>query len=314
MEENIVDFSKLTLAQQEEVRQNIRNQILTQKIYSYGREKIIVFPKNSEGKETGEKAESFKSGYLGNDNLQEIVDFKTIEDGLPYGCETWVKDEKYPIRQNALPDKVSTIAQFKKIFYFFIRFIAGKDGFSKKNIFQKVFIVLSSLQYQELILMYIWNGLRDVYTNPKYYSQPVREVYRIVKNGIVRDVLCALLEYDTAYRYPGQDIFTELDKKNLAKNPIGELKRLTEIMFSRERDKEGSSSRFKKVMWLIWLYLRLNRKLLKEIKNTLMELNINEIKLSKEDQYWTNKHYEYYDFRGVGTEMRYQEYLATKNN
>ena len=46
-----------------------------------------------------------------------------------------------------------------------------------------------------------------------------------------------IFEYDNAYRFRVQDLFTESSKELLTKNPIKEIRRLLKIYMSREGDR-----------------------------------------------------------------------------
>lgn len=249
------------------------------------------------------------------ENKQKNGWFEILEEG----SLTHLEGEKYPIRGVMPPDKVAELAKFKKIFPLFLKFLNGDNygdtTFSKKNIFKKLSIGTSIILYKEFFINYIWWGLRDVYADYKCYSQPTRELYRIIKNNQVRDIACALIEYDTAYRYRFQDIMAEVNKTNFQKHPILEIKRLAELLFERERDKnwESGMGKFRKFMPLAYIYLFFDRKLLKAIKKFVDELNIDEVKLSPEDIYWTNT-YPDYDFRGLSFAQRNKEYLEEKNS
>lgn len=249
----------------------------------------------------------------------KIVEYFEI---LPEGCQAHVVGERYPIRGNTPNDHVVTLTQYKKIVPMLIWFLLGqndsKTTFTKKNVFQKIFIVLAILQFQEFFINWIWYGLQDLYfTDIKRYGQPVREMYRVIKHEKIRDIFCALIEKDTAYRYRFQDIATELDKKAFNVNPYREIRRLYDILRSREYDPTDDQKvlgmhKFKNVIGLVLLYLRFKPKLVNELKRIVNDVNVDEVKLSIEDIYWTNR-YPDYNFRGINLETRLQEYENLKN-
>jgi len=99
----------------------------------------------------------------------------------------------------------------------------------------------------------------------------------------IRDLLCMVLEFDNAYRFRAQDILAELDKEKLRKNAIKEFLRLISIMTSREKTQEIKDTWTLIRHWLS-LYLRYDRSMTKIIKNTILEIDIEKVKLSIEDK------------------------------
>lgn len=269
------------------------NEILTN-LREYGAKYRMV-----EGQEYEDTA------FMGFRKMKEAVDFKRLDKG----CETWIKDEKYPMRVYidvpGINDRMLQVARVKKIFPIIV-------GTLKGGLIRKVVAVLYLKWNWESYLNFIWNAWADVYMDCDRYSQPVREVYRVME-GKLRDIICAILEFDTAYRYRFQDIVGELNKEAFEKNPLKEIKRLADILFEREWHGDNGIGKFKKyIPYLIW-YLRLNPKLVSKLKEIVRELNVEEIKLSKEDIYWTNSGYEDYNFRGLSSEIRLKEYESERN-
>jgi len=205
-----------------------------------------------------------------------IVDFIEHDEG----CETWFDGGEYPARGCFQNERVVETLRVKRMFMVLFKTIKSPLDilYLKKN--WKHFLDLAE------------QNLLDVkYPDVKYYSQPVREIYRKIPGGSdrflgeIRNVICCSLEFDTAYRYRAQDILPEFIRENLEKNPLKEFKRVADILFQRESD--GGMGRFKKISKLLWIYLWFNRKLLNAIKDFILNLDMEEIKLSKEDIYWT---------------------------
>lgn len=273
-----------------EIQSQIRSQLLAQKMNSYGVEMMQIGDKVFE-----------KSDLQGYDNLKLLIDFIPLEKG----CSSIFKDEVHPMRICFGGDKIKTLTRFKKL----IPVMIGTIG--KKGIIGKLIALIYLRNSWKDYMYFVHMGLRDVYyPNVKYYSQPVREIYRLL-NGEVRDIICALLEFDTAYRYRFQDIVRELNKKSFEENPIKEINRLIDIFFARG-GKFLWEHKFGKIRTLLNIYLFLNKKLLNKLKLIVKEINLDEIKLSKEDIYWTNQAYQEYDFRGVPYRMRIRDYETEK--
>lgn len=102
---------------------------------------------------------------------------------------------------------------------------------------------------------------------------------------MLRDLICMILEFDNAYRFRAQDIASEIDKQNLQKNPVKELLRLIDVLASREKTIEIKDT-WKLIKLFVSLYLRFDRKMLKLIQGTLLDLNIENAKLSIEDKWY----------------------------
>lgn len=280
--------------------QGFRNFYIQERVNEYGKRPKIFVDISKEAQE----------------DIKVVRDFEYLDKG----CQLWVLDERYPIRGNTPGDKVATLTQFKKMVPMWINFLRGESRgvftFKKKSIVQKGLIVIASLLYSEFFITWIWYGLQEIFADPIYYGQPTREVYRLIENDKMRDIICAVLEYDTAYRYRFQDLMGELNKNDFEKNPYREIARLMAIGVSREchpGDNKGLHAlhKIKKILPLFLIYLRINRKLLKEIKRIVREIDIKEVTLSVEDIYWTNR-YPDYNFRGKNYEERIKEYEVLK--
>lgn len=277
-----------------------KNSIFNERYNSFGKKEPIFIKINEDEKEglrDGERVEIFEKG-----------------------CAVWLVGEKYPIRGVTPGYKVTPVTQYKKLVPMWIKFlIGGEEGivsFTKKSKFKQGLIVMGLLLYKEFFINWLWYALQEVYNEERFYGQPVRELYRLIKNEKVRDILCAVLEYDTAYRYRLQDIMVELDKVKFEKNPIKELDRLLKIMISRECKAEDDKKilgmrKIGKIIPLLNIYLFFNRKLLKELKRIVKEIKVEEVKLSVEDIYWTNK-YRDYNFGGIEYSTRYKQYEISR--
>lgn len=278
-----------------EIQKQIRTQMLMQAMSSYGkktREAVTV---------TGEKVPFEDSKFQGYGNLKEVIAFKELEQG----CETYIANEKYPMRGCFTGERIAVLTQFKKLIPTMVKTFRG-------NIFSKLTAFIYLKKHWKEYLDFAHSGMRDLYLDRKYYCQPVRELHKVLsEKGIdkIRDIICVIMEWDTAYRYRFQDVISELNTTEFNKYPIKEIQRLAEIMFKREVTLMTSASRqFKPFLPLISIYLFFNKKLLKLIKKIVNEINIDELRMSVEDIYWTNQAYKEYEFRGLPYLQRIKEY------
>ena len=202
-----------------------------------------------------------------------VIDFKPMEKG----CLTYILGHAQPMRFVFQTDKMETITQVKRLIPTLLKTVRNSPIISviylKKNI--------------NHFVDFIHHAMRDVFTDEKFYSQPVREFHRALSGkGIdkIRDIACAVIEYDTAYRYRFQDTMCEIDKKAFESHPIKELKRIIGIY--AERDGYGGNGMIQKIgkaMPFVLLSAFIFRNKLKEI---VRDINLDEIKPSVEDAYW----------------------------
>lgn len=283
------ELSKLPI----EAQQSIKTQMLINQMKGYGRKTVASSNSSTQ-----------QASFMNYKNVRTPdLDKGFVE--LEKGCELWLEGEKYPLRFCNDSDRINTVMRIK-------RFVAaGLKSFGGwKTCVAVPFFLLNKNAY----IGALWNAMQDVYyAEEKYYCQPVREVYRVMSelnfDNRLRDIGCSILEFDTAYRYIFQDIFLEMDKNKLMHNPAKELERVLDILLERGKS-ELAIGRLKKQIPYVIFYLRfINRKLLNQLFAFILKADINEIKLSKEDIYWTNAvTVDYYQFRGLPMETRASEY------
>lgn len=114
------------------------------------------------------------------------------------------------------------------------------------------------------------------------------------------EVVVYLMDFDTAYRFPAQDVLENINKKN---PPRKEFIRLCEILEKRftNDDLKEKSRQLKKINLLFYhpFFKRILTKFLQEI-------NIDKVKLDEADWYFCLKR-KLYNFRGVSLEERIKE-------
>lgn len=131
---------------------------------------------------------------------------------------------------------------------------------------------------------------------PIMYSTSMRELHRVFSiehfnekpqdrefRLQLRDLTCMILEMDNAYRFRFQDVMSELDKVSLRKNPGKELVRLLTLMQSREKEQtvKDTWTLFKTFLPIALFFSRKTRRYVIDI---LTSLDLEQIKLSKEDR------------------------------
>lgn len=114
------------------------------------------------------------------------------------------------------------------------------------------------------------------------------------------------VEYDNAYRYRIEDIFSETTKVKLMEDPKGEIKRLLKIM--AERDSANVHAKFRMVvlgMAFMMLFFK------KAFLTAINEIDVRKLALDEADRYWVCLRKDY-KFLGKSYEER-QEMLKGKS-
>lgn len=152
----------------------------------------------------------------------------------------------------------------------------------------KIIVKSWIISYWEYIKKYRFKTIR--------YCRAVREIYRVfnkiglkIKNPadlemweMIMDDFCLTMESDDAYKYRFQLIIVNLDKDNLKKNPIKEIRRLLKLLADRE-EVEGMKEKwgmFSKYLFL----LKFRPKILKTLVEFLQELNLKELEMDESDK------------------------------
>ncbi len=149
------------------------------------------------------------------------------------------------------------------------------------------------------LLQELAENLRAIRINKRTrYCPTVREFYRVfsLKEGKVRnelrDICCMGLEYDDTYRYRVQNVIIVLDKKALQENTVKELGRLLGILSEREGKGVVMAEKWRKIKKGL-LLLRFNRRLCREIREFLLELDINKCRMDFVDTFHARKKVDY---------------------
>jgi hypothetical protein len=116
--------------------------------------------------------------------------------------------------------------------------------------------------------------------------------------------ICMIIEYDDAYRYRLEDIFSELDETALYANPRKELNRLAAIMGSREV--RGDASKFGWIMKAVGAAL-LHPKVKKAFLDAFRGIHIENLKYDEADRYHCLRRDDY-NHMGLTIEERWAEW------
>lgn len=216
-----------------------------------------------------------------------VLTYMSNHEGIPY--------KGFPIAE--LVDRIDLI---KKV----IRGLLS--GFyhqlKNRNKFILLTLIPSAWIFKDLLYANVFTFSRLVERfrlKPIRYSQAIRELHRAFSvqgtdefTGKFRDLLCMFLELDNAYRFRAQDLIEEIRKDEVKKNPRKELKRVIDIATTRETTQEIKDT-WKLLNYVVSYYLPFDRKLTKLISSVLLEVNVEELKLTSEDKHYCNPRKDY---------------------
>lgn len=221
------------------------------------------------------------------------------------GIMTYMEGHKEPYQGFPFFEFVEKIDLLKKI----VR--SGLSGMyhslKKRNRLWFLTLIPSVWFFKTFVYSSIYTAYRIVERfkiRRKRYSPSMRELHRAFSKEqgetpwdrelrlMIRDILCMVLEFDNAYRFRFQDIVMEMDKKRLKRRPIKELNRLLDIMSGREKEQTVKDS-WKLLKLFVSIYLRIDRKMRKLLVNVLLELDLKEIELTKEDKHYCRPRKDY---------------------
>ena len=96
-------------------------------------------------------------------------------------------------------------------------------------------------------------------------------------------------------------------------DPFKEIKRLVKLIQDREVG-DGMKVKWSYINLSLW-YLKINRKLLKELKEIVLQLDVEAISPTPADTYWMcSPPYEGYNFAGLSFKERLMIYYGQKND
>ncbi len=121
-------------------------------------------------------------------------------------------------------------------------------------------------------------------------------------------IVANMFEYDNAYRFRLQDLFTASSLKDMKEKPYKEICRLLKL--SKERDSEGVSQKFRYIKPILFLAF-LIPKVKKAFIKTLDLIEFKNLQLDEIDLYWIAMRTDY-DYLGMEVQERADIYLKDK--
>ena len=245
------------------------------------------------GVQANTKAYSAKEKELPTQYVREL---ETLEQG----CLLHIIGYDEPMRGALAQHRVLATTTTKKLILLVTRYLLGKKTFfDRPTLFRRISLAAGLLINYDFYIDFIWYALHDCfYDNADRYAQPVREIYRVlVEFPKEREILCTWIENDMAYRYRLQHVIVKLNKEAFRKNPIKEIERLFGELMAQE---SGMQEKWNNILKVVGIALRLckifRNKTFKKICQAVEDINLDEMKSSKEDIYWQKLVYKDYKF------------------
>jgi len=148
-------------------------------------------------------------------------------------------------------------------------------------------------------------GLRHFLLSEEGFSQKTRELRRAGKmffNLTLVDLLSMVFEYDDAYRYRIMDFFNEFKKEKFLDNPKREINRMFYMVNAREHCINYKYKDLYKIFSFLFPFIK------KTIIGFIRELDVNKLKMTDADFYWSLE--KGFDTKGIKVEDR----LLIKSN
>lgn len=228
-----------------------------------------------------------------------------------YGILMKYKDVPYFRQGFVFPEAMDSINNLKKVLVLLLALVKGNGrGLIKGRIESAMahFCWIANWMFQ-------WYNpnmqkISKIFLKPERYRQSVRELIKLINNFLENlgmeavgpnvakqdfgKVIGTLIEYDNAYHWRMEDIFSETTRERLLANPRKEIKRLLEIY--KQREKQGIEFKADSIVKVL-RFLLLIPSVKKAFKKTIESINVENLKMTKDDSYFT-MNYQGYDFQG----------------
>lgn len=225
------------------------------------------------------------------------------------------------------PEAMDNANNLKKITVLFLAIIKGKGIKGKIGNFLAHYCWTADWMFQ-------WydpntQKVRKIYLKENRYRQSVQELIKLINNflnnlgikvegaGIARGnfgrVIGTLIEYDNAYHWRMEDIFSETTKEQLIKNPRKELKRLLTIY--RQREKQGIEFKAEAIVKLLnfifWIpgVKKAFKKAIESVDIEKMSITHGPSNSNQPNDFYYIMNYEGYDFKGMKLKERQKIWL-----
>ena len=266
---------------------------------------------------------------FGVDKIDQVVDepqyipqLEKIMSPPEGGIYAYHKGYAFPEKGWPYPEAISAVNSVKRYLIGYVRFIAKNPIIIVSMLFFRTQMAIFEefCKFGKMVLKP--HMLKD-----RYYMDFSKQIYKFVHDfmgeiGFTRPdrtywigytfawIVQTILEYDRAYRYRIEDIFSETNVDRLLKSPIREIHRLMDIFKSRE-PKEHLQEKFLSIAKIL-SYALLIPKYRRAFRKALSGIEFKHLQFDDADRYHVLPLHGYL-FMGIQPETRYEAFVQYHN-
>ncbi len=220
----------------------------------------------------------------GEAQVKEEAHQEWIVENIDYtnGIEIHIQGGAYPYKGMATPEAIHAINTVKTLCLEMLRLRPLRKPQNVLRSFDKV----SDSVIRPYIIKreYMTPFAREIRTFIEIFLQELGFDY-----GQIPATISHIFEYDAAYRFRFQDLFSETTKEKLMNNPLKELQRLFDLL--KERDYPEMVEKFRKVEYVGWLLVL--PKIKKAFRTALEQSTFENLQFDESDRYWACFKFDY---------------------
>lgn len=244
---------------------------------------------------------------------QPVHIFERAEYPETGGIYVYLRGLKYPTKGFPTPEACQANNIAKRMFMGQIRMLVKNKIFLFSMLFKR-----NRLRWLKEINDICRVATAQYYLHDIRYNRACRQIRKFLETFLlelgVGKILAiqasrnfvTMLEYDNAYLLRVQDLADETTKEKLRDNPIGELKRLLEILGKRD-PRVKMKEHFSSLLWLFSLIFKIP-KVKRAYYKSLDVIDFTEVQPDDGDRYLMLR-WAQYDFGGRSYEDRMNEFL-----
>jgi hypothetical protein len=216
------------------------------------------------------------------------------------GVQVFVNGAKYPRKGFVTPEAIWSCNVIKRLITFITKFPILFIFVNKQKALQHFNeIGYKLLKHHIMKLNYMTPVAKELHILIKTFLCH----YGIDKNTAYETavIISHLFEYDDAYRFRLQDLFSEVKKEDFVKSPMFTIDFMMLLLDSR--DSKEVSDKFKKIAELIF-FLNLLPKFRNALDKTIEIMRIENLQYDDGDRYWVSNRNDY-KYMGKTFEKRY---------
>ncbi len=236
-----------------------------------------------------------------NQEIKETMKLVRID-----GTDFYIEGAQYPKRSPCTDEALWSANQAKVLFVEFLKLspyllFAGKE----KVIHSYTKIAMKAAKPFLLKRIYLTPVARELQDMVYSFLSGINISHQVAMD--FAEIFSFMIDIDTAYRYPFQDIAGETTKEKLLAHPIGEMKRLMKIF--QARDEQEITFKFRMMQYILTVLLLIPkyRSLFKEI---VRRCEFKNLQFTEGERYWVHMQPGYKYF---GLTLKQRQKLLKKN-